>query len=137
MKPTVHEHPKNNTKTSSKTFAIVLTILLVYILTASCGIFGSLNSNTLIKPKDSFILGNNEHGSFKVKLTNVSENEIKIYKAPINGGTHSPQIISPHEIIIIKVDKNTALIIENKFDETASVNLKITGDLGLSMGYKN
>ena len=91
----------------------------------------------MIKPKDSFILGNNEHGSFKVKLTNVSENEIKIYNAPINGGTHSPQIIRPNEIIIIKVEKNTALIFENKFDETASVNLKITGDLGLSMGYKN
>jgi hypothetical protein len=29
------------------------------------------------------------------------------------------------------------LVIENKSNETASVDLYVTGDTGLSMGYKN
>lgn len=137
MKATVHEYQKNNTKILSKTFAKVLTVLVVSILTSSCGVFGSLNSNTSIKPNESFVLGNNEHNSFKVKLKNVSKNEITTYKAPINGGTHSPQIIRPDETVTVKVESNTALVIENKSNDYASVDLKVTGDLGLSMGYKN
>lgn len=115
---------------------VIIASFLVLVLACSCGVFGSLNSNTSIKPKDSFILGNNEHGSFTVKLKNVSKNEIEIYKTPISGGSHSRETIQPNESVLVKVDKNTALIIENKFDEMAAVDLKVTGDLGLSMGYK-
>ena len=43
-------------------------LFVCLILTSSCSVFGSLTSNTLIQPKDSFVLGNNEHGTFKVKL---------------------------------------------------------------------
>ncbi|SHF95774.1 hypothetical protein SAMN05444372_101329 [Flavobacterium micromati] len=107
------------------------------ILSASCGVFDSLNSNTSIKPNDSFVLGNNEHGSFTVKLKNVSKNDIDIYKAPISGGTHSRITIKPNIKTIVKVDRNTALVIENKSTDYASVDLKVTGDLGLSMTYKN
>ncbi|MDG2433821.1 hypothetical protein [Flavobacterium sp.] len=107
------------------------------ILTSSCGIFGSLNSNTSIKPNDSFVLGNNEHGSFKVKLKNVSKNEIDVYEAPISGGTHSRLTVKPNESRVVKVDRNTALVFENKSTDYASVDLKVTGDIGLSMTYKN
>ena len=97
----------------------------------------TLKSNTIIKPNDSFILGNNEHGSFKVDLQNVSKNEIEVYHAPINGGKHSSQMVKPSNSVNISVDANTALYIVNNSNDTASVNLKVTGDLGLSMGYKN
>ena len=114
----------------------IVTVALA-ILTSSCGIFSSLNSNTSIKPNDSFVLGDNEHGTFKVKLKNVSKNDITIYKAPLAGGTHSPEIIAPNETTTVKVDSNTALVFQNKSNEYASVDLKVTGDLGLSMTYKN
>lgn len=109
-------------------------ILLSITFLNSCS---SLKSNTIIKPKDSFILGNNEHGSFKVALTNVSKNDLEIYYAPIAGGKHSTQIINPNKKINIKIDPNTALYIVNNSMDTASVNLTVTGDTGLSMGYKN
>lgn len=112
------------------------TLFLILTLT-SCGVFGSLTSNTSIKPNDSFVLGNNEHGSFKVKLKNVCNHDIKVFMAPIDGGTHSPEIVKPKQTIIVKAERNTALIIENKSDEEASVDLYVTGDTGLSMGYKN
>lgn len=116
---------------------VFISALAVSILTSSCGVFGSLNSNTSIKPYDSFVLGNNEHGSFKVKLKNVSKNDIDVYEAPISGGTHSRMTVKPNESAVIIVDRNTALYFENKSNEYASVDLKVTGDLGLSMTYKN
>jgi hypothetical protein len=112
-------------------------LFICLILTNSCGVFGSLTSNTLIQPKDSFILGNNEHGTFKVKLKNVSNQELTIYRAPINGGTHSPITVKKNESVTIKVERDTALVIKNDSNEQVSVDLYVTGDTGLSMGYKN
>ena len=117
-----------------KTIIASLTILF---FTTSCGIFGSLTSNTTIKPNESFVLGNNEHGTFKVKLKNVSNHDLQISMAPIDGGTHSPITVSPNETVNVKADRNTALVIENKSNESASVDLYVTGDTELSMGYKN
>lgn len=115
----------------------IIACITLVIITTSCGVFDSLTSNTTIKPNDSFILGNNEHQSFKVHLKNVSKVSLDIYKAPINGGTHSRETIQPNQQVKIEVDKNTALVIENKSNETCNVELKVTGDTGLSMGYKN
>lgn len=114
----------------------IITTLFLALIFTSCGVFGSLTSNTIIKPNESFVLGNNEHGTFKVKLKNVSNHDLKIIMAPIAGGTHSPIIVRPNETINVKADSNTALIIENKTNEEASVDLYVTGDTGLSMGYQ-
>ncbi len=130
----MHENKKNNNKIFSKSLIALFAILL---LATSCGIFGSLTSNTTIKPNESFVLGNNEHGNFKVKLKNVSNHDLKIIMAPIAGGTHSPITVSPNETVTVKAERNTALIIENNSNQTASVDLYVTGDIGLSMGYKN
>lgn len=111
---------------------LIVLIGLVFI-TASC----ALTSNTTIKPNDSFVLGKNNHGSFKVKLKNVSQNNIEIHQEPNDGGSHSFQKVNPNEQVTVKVDKNTALIFTNQSKDTASVDLKVTGDIGLSMGYKN
>ena len=108
--------------------------LILSILLISCG---SLTSNTIIKPNDSFVLGNNKHGSFKVKLKNVSRNNLEVFHALINGGKHSSQKVKPNESATVKVDRNTALVISNTSEDTASVDLKVTGDIGLSMGYSN
>ncbi|WP_309641968.1 hypothetical protein [Flavobacterium sp.] len=111
----------------------ILTSLAFSIFLASC----SLTSNTIIKPNDSFVLGNNQHGSFKVKLKNVSKNNLEIFHAPNGGGKHSSQKVKPNEYATVEVDRNTALVISNTSKDTASVDLKVTGDTGLSMGYKN
>jgi hypothetical protein len=109
-------------------------LLALTVFAASCR---TLHSNTTIKPNDSFVLGNNEHGSFKVKLTNMAKKDVEVYMAPVAGGSYSRQTVKPNESISVKVEKNTALVVDNKSADTASVNLKVKGDLGLSMGYKN
>jgi hypothetical protein len=116
-----------------KTF---ITTLGISILVSSCSIFNSLESNTSIKPKDSFVLGNNEHGKFKVQLKNVSNHPVEIHFAPIAGGTYSYQTISINEVVETKVPKNTAIVIENKSSEYASIDIKATGDLNLGMGFQ-
>jgi len=37
----------------------------------------------------------------------------------------------------VVVDKNTSLRFENISSEEVAIKLKVKGDLGLSMGYKN
>lgn len=110
--------------------SIVVLFLVVF---TSCA---SVTSNTIIEPNNSFVLGNNAHGIFKVKVRNVSKNNLEIYHAPIEGGKHSSQIIIPNQQVILKVDANTALYIKNTATEQASVDLYVTGDTSLSMDYK-
>jgi hypothetical protein len=116
-----------------------ISILVVFIglFLNSCIPFQSLNSTTYIKPKESFLLGNNAHGRFSAKVTNTSVTPITIWKCPISGGQHSPITLDQATTVIIKVEKNTALRIENDSNEQISVQLKVSGDIGLSMGYQN
>lgn len=111
-------------------------LLLITICLFSCSVFNSLNSNTVINPGQDFVLGNNEHGSFTVQLRNDARYPLSYYLAPIAGGKHSGQQIVPNATVKIKVDKNTAFVIQNGGKDTASVTLKVTGDTGLSMGYQ-
>jgi hypothetical protein len=121
-----HSHKKIKMK------QMIFLGLFIAMLASSC----SLTSNTTIQPKDSFVLGNNEHGSFKVKLKNVGTQNLEVYQASIAGGRHSGQTVKPQQRVTVNVASNTALVIGNASTNTASVNLKVTGDVGLSMGYQ-
>lgn len=98
---------------------------------------GTLTSTTTIEANNSFVLGNNQHGTFSVRLKNISENDVELHRAPVDGGRHSFEIIKPGQTKRVKVERNTALVIENKSNSEASVELFVQGDTGLSMGYKN
>lgn len=134
MKSTSHNYEKGSRSSLFK--SMILSTILGIILT-SCTVFGSLNSNTSIKPNEKFVLGDNKHGSFKTHLKNEGSTILKVYQAPIDGGTHSPVLIKPKESITLKTDRNTALVIENTGNEYASVTLKVKGDLNLGMTYNN
>lgn len=98
---------------------------------------GSFTSSTEIESKKSFVLGNNEHKLFHIKVKNLSNEPVTLFHEPITGGSHSPQTINSNETIKVKVDKNTALKIVNSSNQKVIVGLKISGDTGLSMGYIN
>ena len=110
-----------------------ITISFLLTLLSSC----SLTSVTMIKPNESFELGNNVHGKFSVKIKNLSDKELRLWEIPVQGGKHSPLDVLPNKTVKVKVDKNTALRIENHHSVSASVSLRVRGDIGLSMGYKN
>ena len=114
-------------------------LICACLILSACAIlpFQKLHSTTSIKAHDAFILGNNEHGKFGVKLKNISSSTMTIWQAPISGGKHSPLTVSPNQTIKLRVDRNTALKIENNADNDVSVELAVTGDIGLSMGYQH
>lgn len=116
---------------------IILLCVVCTFLVVSCGVFSSLTSTTTIGPQNSFVLGNNQHGAFSVDLKNISSSPLKIHLAPIDGGTHSPVVVQPNQKASLKVDRNTAVVIANPSNENVDVELKVHGDTGLSMGYKN
>ena len=97
----------------------------------------SLRSTTVIKANESFVLGNNPHGNFSVKLKNTSKNSLEVWKMHLEGGQHSPKIVQPNETVTIKIDSESAMRIQNKTANEASVELLVKGDTNLSMGYKN
>ena len=114
---------------------VLFSLLALAFIFTSCR---TLSSTTYIKANDSFLLGNNEHGGFSVKLKNVSPNDVTVHRAPIAGGQHSAQVVKPSESVTVKVEKNTALVVGNQSQEQATVQLLVKGNTGsLSMGYKN
>jgi hypothetical protein len=119
-----------------KHIALIFATILVC---TSCQLlpFNTLHSTTTIKGNDAFILGNNVHGKFFVRFKNTSNTEITIWQVPIAGGQHSPLKVAAKQKAELKVDRNTALRIENPSSEAIDVELVVTGDIGLSMGYKN
>lgn len=111
-----------------------LFIVFVILSINSCG---TLTSTTSIEGKNSFVLGNNQHGVFSVRLKNISKSDVIVHRAPIDGGRHSFETVTPGKTVKVKVEKNTALVIDNQGLDQVSVELYVIGDTGLSMGYKN
>lgn len=111
------------------------TVIVIGVLLTSCSVFSSLYSYTSIEPNQSFLLGKNKHGKFKVTLKNTSNHDLEIYFAPIEGGTYSRQTVKVNQKITTKVPRNTAIVIENKSSDYAGIDLKATGDLNLGMTY--
>jgi hypothetical protein len=131
-----HSQRSHRALIKQKNMKKLIAIVTIVIATTSCSIFKTVTSNTTIQPNDSFVLGDNVHGQFSVKLKNVSKNAVTVYHAPKDGGKHSFETVQPNQTIKVKVEPNTALVVENKSNDVASVDLLVKGDTGLSMGYK-
>lgn len=113
-----------------KVFSAILFLLLAV---TSCR---TVNSTTTISPNNSFQLGNNEHGPFKVNLKNLSKDDVEVYQMPIGQKSVAAQMVAPNKSVSVSVPANTALVIVNNTRDTANVKLKLKGDTGLSMKYK-
>jgi hypothetical protein len=113
---------------------LLLCYLTITLILTSCR---TLKSTTYIKANEAFVLGNNKHQAFNVKLKNASLNNLEVLEIPIAGGQHSLFIIKPNETKKVNVEKDTALRISNNNNSPASIELLVKGDIGLSMGYKN
>jgi hypothetical protein len=110
----------------------IFLVLAVAVL-SGCGV---LHSTTFIPPAQKFELGNNQHGTFKVNVMNAGDKPLEVYRAPIDGGKHSFVTLAAGASAKIKVEPNTALVINNTSQDTASVKLVVRGDISLGMQYK-
>jgi hypothetical protein len=115
--------------------ALFLFIVLT-VLGTSCRVFSALTSRTTIGANESFVLGNNPHGSYSVKLRNASRQTLTITQTALDGTVISTTTAPYNEWLSLNIAKNTAIRIGNKSDQKADVELKVTGDTNLSMGYQ-
>jgi selenocysteine lyase/cysteine desulfurase len=113
---------------------------LLFVLTAITLIASSCKtvySTTSIEPNKSFVLGDNEHDAFEVTIKNVSKENLELLKMPNSGTKELIQILNPDKTATIKIEKNTALYIDNKSNNKVSVELNLKSSSHLSMGYKD
>ncbi len=111
-------------------------LLLLSVLAFFMPACRTLTSVTTIPPNERFVLGNNEHGSYRVHLQNTSPEVITVYRAPVGGGKHSSVEVQPREKVSVQVESNTALVLVNPSGRKVDVKLKVIGDTNLSMGYQ-
>jgi hypothetical protein len=112
----------------------LLFILFTFTLLAtSCR---SLTSHTYIKAYDNFVLGDNEHGGYEVKMRNTSRINLAVYQKAKDGSIDTQMVAKPNEWITLKVGKDKALFVGNKSDGIAEVDFIISSNYPLSMGYK-
>lgn len=126
---------RDSSQTLKQKFMKNLFIASIFIasLLTSCR---TLTSTTYIDANNSFVLGNNEHRTFSVRLKNASSSNVEVHHAPIAGGTHTYETVKPGQTVSVSVEKDCALVIDNRSTNKATVELLVKGDTGLSMGYK-
>jgi selenocysteine lyase/cysteine desulfurase len=113
---------------------LLIALIAITLTASSCK---TVYSTTTIEAKKSFVLGDNEHDAFEVTLKNISKEDLELSQMP-NGGTKQLiQVLNSDKSATIKIEKNTALYIENKSSNKASVELNLKSNTHLSMGYKN
>ena len=113
---------------------IIIALTAFTLTAASCK---TVYSTTTIEAKKSFVLGDNEHEAFEVTLKNISKEALELSQVPNAGTKQLIQVLNSDKSATIKIEKNTALYIENKSNDKASVELNLKSNTHLSMGYKN
>lgn len=111
----------------------LFALVIFTVLMSSCR---SLTSHTYIKAYDNFVLGDNEHGGYVVKVRNTSRTNLSVYQKAKDGVIDAQIIAKPNEWITINVKENKALFVGNKSEGIAEVDFIITSNYHLSMGYQ-
>ena len=110
-------------------------LLLVFVATVfnSC----ALTSGTQIGPKKEFELGDGRHGAFTASIKNDGNTTVDIYEQPLGGEAKKIASLTPGQKITVVIAADTKAIFKNMENNQASLQLKVTGDTGLSMGGPN
>ena len=116
----------------------VILVGLVGVFQAFGGmnLFDSLTSITVIEPNQSFVLGEGKHGGYAAEIVNKGRVEVEVFGERENEARESLGVLKPGGKGGYSVAKNMKVIFKNLGDETATIGIKLSGDTGLSMGYK-
>ncbi|NJM53329.1 MAG: hypothetical protein HC846_07990 [Blastocatellia bacterium] len=99
-------------------------------------IYSDLTSTTVIEANQSFVLGEGKHAGYKAKIVNKGKVDIEIFTEAEKEERKSVGVLKPNDKADFKILKNTKVIFKNLGNETATIGIKLSGDTGLSMGYK-
>ena len=115
---------------------IVLGLVGVFQAFGGTSLFDSLTSTTVIEANQSFVLGEGEHGSYIAKIINKGKVDVEVFGEREKEARKSLGVLKPGDKGEYNVAKNMKVIFKNLGDTTATIGIKLSGDTGLSMGYK-
>ena len=115
---------------------IILSLVGIFQAFGGSGLFDSLTSTTYIEANQSFVLGEGKHGGYTAKITNKGNTDVEVFGERENEERQTLGVLKPNEKGEYNVVKNTKVIFKNLGNETATIGIKLSGDTGLSMGYK-
>jgi hypothetical protein len=123
-------------RTSSlyRSAAVAATFVAVLLLATAC--WAGITSGLLIEPGKQFALGGGQLGGFKVEAHNVGKVSVEIKERPRGGGIFGKTTLAPGARGTLRFMAGSTALLLNPSAEQAKVNLKITGDTNLSMGYE-
>jgi hypothetical protein len=115
-------------------FAALATTAGVLLSTAC---WASLTSDLFIEPGKQFALGGGQPGAFKVEARNVGNVPVEIKERPRGGGIFGKTTLAPGARGTLRfMAGSKALLLNPSGVQAAHLNLKVTGDTNLSMGYE-
>ncbi|QIL77762.1 DoxX family protein [Hymenobacter sp. HDW8] len=112
------------------------TAALVLFLTTACLAGGSLKSDLLIEPGKQFALGGGQPGAFRVVARNTGTVSVEIKERPLGGGIFGKATLAPGQRAILRFLPGSTALLLNPSDKKARLDLHVTGDTNLSMGYE-
>lgn len=114
----------------------MFSLIAVFQGFGGVNLFDSLTSTTFIEPNQSFFLGEGKHRGYNAKLVNKGKVDIEIFTESEKEERKSVGVLKPNDKTEVTILKNTKVIFKNLGNETATIGIKLSGDTGLSMGYK-
>ena len=115
---------------------MMVGLVVVFQAFGGIGLFDTLTSTTIIESNQSFVLGEGKHGGYKAKIVNKGKVDVEVFTASENESAKSIGVLKADNKADFTILKNTKVIFKNLGNETATIGIKLSGDTGLSMGYK-
>jgi hypothetical protein len=115
---------------------IISGLVGVFQAFGSVNLFAGLTSTTTIEQNQSFVLGEGKHAGYNAKITNKGSVDVEVFGERENEERKSLGVLKPKDKSEYNVAENTKVIFKNLGNETATIGIKLSGDTGLSMGYK-
>ena len=115
---------------------MMVGLVVVFQAFGGIGLFDTLTSTTIIEPNQSFVLGEGKHGGYNAKIVNKGKVDVEVFTTSENESAKSIGILKADDKEDFTILKNTKVIFKNLGNETATIGIKLSGDTGLSMGYK-
>ena len=118
----------------SRPATAVATCTIMLLLATVC--WAGIRSGLRIEPGKQFVLGGSQPGAFKVDAHNVGKVAVEIKERPRGGGIFGKTTLAPGARGTIRFMAGSSAVLLNPSGEEAILNLTITGDTKLSMGYE-
>jgi uncharacterized membrane protein YphA (DoxX/SURF4 family) len=109
---------------------------LVLFLATACWAGNGLNSDLTIEPGKQFALGGGQPGAFRVVARNKGKVAVEIKERPRGGGIFGKATLAPGQRATLRFLPGSTALLLNPSGQNARLDLHVTGDTNLSMGYE-